>query len=326
MSDRDLHLDFVKGILVIVMVIYHTMNYFSTASPEDFEYIRFVAGSFIFISGYIVSTIYEKKYQLDKHKVAKRLIVRGLKLFTIFTVLNLVINLLGLTHYRKPHFNLEQYLNNLSIIYISGNGRLAAFQILLPISYLLIVAPAYFIFYRFRKSMIAATLIAALFYTLMKIDSYNLSLLLIGFVGLSFGTQINMDHFYRINSKLILLLLLFLLFNIMGYLSRNILTYSIGILIILKLIYDFSKTLSLKKQTYQIIILLGQYSLVSYIMQIIFLHGLSKLLLKQRWGLGYETISIFMLTNMFLIVLCIIVRFIRDRNKMLDKSYRLIFS
>ena len=50
---RNAPLDFVKGLLVIAMVVYHEMNYFSTAGPEGFGHVRFVTGSFIFISGYI---------------------------------------------------------------------------------------------------------------------------------------------------------------------------------------------------------------------------------------------------------------------------------
>ena len=34
-SNRDSSLDFVKGILVIFMVIYHIMNYFTTAGAEE---------------------------------------------------------------------------------------------------------------------------------------------------------------------------------------------------------------------------------------------------------------------------------------------------
>ena len=50
-SDRDLSLDFVKGILVIIMVIYHLMNHLSTASPKAFDYVRFVTGSFYPVDG-----------------------------------------------------------------------------------------------------------------------------------------------------------------------------------------------------------------------------------------------------------------------------------
>src|SRR5215471_235911 len=109
-TPRDLILDFVKGILVIVMVIYHVMNVFSTASPEAFGYIRFVSGSFIFISGYIISVFYEQRFQTDGTSTSKRLAVRGLKILFIFTILNIFINLTGLKNPSKTQLGLQQYL------------------------------------------------------------------------------------------------------------------------------------------------------------------------------------------------------------------------
>ena len=61
-DSRDLALDFVKGILVVFMVIYHAMNIFSSAGFESFRYIRFVSGSFLFISGYVIALFYEPKF------------------------------------------------------------------------------------------------------------------------------------------------------------------------------------------------------------------------------------------------------------------------
>src|SRR5262249_37814346 len=120
-TNRDLILDFVKGILVIVMVIYHVMNIFSKASPEAFGYIRFVSGSFIFISGYIISTFYEQKFQTDRVGTSKRLVVRGLKLLFIFTVLNIAVNLTGTGNPNKIQFGVQQYLGHISTIYTSGD-------------------------------------------------------------------------------------------------------------------------------------------------------------------------------------------------------------
>jgi len=326
MSDRDLHLDFVKGVLVVVMVIYHTMNYFFTSSPEDFAYIRFVTGSFIFISGYIISAVYMKKYRMDKNRICLRLIVRGLKLFIMFTVLNLSINLLAIENYKGVQFGLQNYLNNIGQIYISGNSRSVAFQILVPISYLLIVSTAYIIFYGFKKTTIALTLILTFLYTFLNIDSYNLYLVLIGLVGLSVGLLFNIERAYSIKSKFIIFCCLSICLGIMGYLDRNIFLYSLGIIIVLKLIYDFSKTVNLKKQIFQLIILLGQYSLVSYIIQIVFLHLLSMLLLKERWELGYEIVSIFLVTNIFLLGICTSLRFLRYRYRLIDNSYKFFFA
>jgi hypothetical protein len=114
--------------------------------------------------------------------------------------------------------------------------------------------------------------------------------------------------------------------SLMGYLDKYIIAYSMGIIIILKLFYDLGRSSNLQTHLNQLIILLGQYTLVCYIMQIVFLQGLVFLLSRRRWGLGYETISIFLITIIFLSVLSLSIRFLRDRYTFMDKVYRLVFA
>ena len=49
-SARDARFDMIKGTLVLLMVIYHVMSIASTATAEDYRYIRFISGSFIFVT------------------------------------------------------------------------------------------------------------------------------------------------------------------------------------------------------------------------------------------------------------------------------------
>jgi hypothetical protein len=325
-SQRDLPLDFVKGFLVIVMVIYHTMNYFTNASSEVYGYVRFVTGSFVLISGYIVTAFYGQKYGPDKLQASKRLVVRGMKLLTIFTSMNLIICLLGIQNHRNSQYDTFIYLSSLSDIYISGNSKLTAFQILVPISYLLIVSPVYILLDRIRKVLLGTTLLLPLFYILLKIDSYNLYLGIVGLMGASAGMLVNMDTLYSVRNKSIIVVCFITVISLFRYFDRNILTYSAGILILMKLTYDFAKRVNLSKWHYQLIILLGQYSLVCYIMQILFLHGLFKVLSKPWWGLWYETITIFLVTTIFLSGLCNLLRFLRNQYRFCNKSYQFIFS
>jgi uncharacterized membrane protein len=62
---RDVTLDLVKGVLVVIMVVYHAMNIFSTAGPHEYAYVRFVSGSFILMSGYIVARFHEAQFNED---------------------------------------------------------------------------------------------------------------------------------------------------------------------------------------------------------------------------------------------------------------------
>jgi hypothetical protein len=325
-SDRDFSLDFVKGVLVVVMVIYHTMNYFSTAGDQGFGYVRFVTGSFIFISGYIISIFYEKKYRIDRAGVSKRLLSRGLKLLMIFTALNVLINLAGIGNPRKAPLGIGRYLGNVTSIYVFGDGKLAAFQVLLPISYLLMLSPVLLFFNGFKKSFVVIALSIAFFFSFFNIDSANLGLGIVGVIGLSVGMVINgLDRSFFVKNKTIIFCGLAICIGMMGYLDRNVMTYSIGIMAVLKLFYDLAKNVDLGRRVCQVIILFGQYTLVCYIMQIAFLQGLFRILSGRRWGFGYENISIFVATNIFLLALCTLAKRLRFRYEFADKTYRFIF-
>ena len=49
--------DFVKGVLVLLMVLYHWMNYFVSVEANLYRYFRFLTPSFILISGVLVSSV-----------------------------------------------------------------------------------------------------------------------------------------------------------------------------------------------------------------------------------------------------------------------------
>src|SRR4051812_8978697 len=57
-SKRVPALDFTKGALVLIMVLYHWMNYFIRADGDVYKYLRFLTPSFIFITGFLVSQVY----------------------------------------------------------------------------------------------------------------------------------------------------------------------------------------------------------------------------------------------------------------------------
>ena len=98
-AQRISALDFTKGALVLLMVLYHWINYFIGPQWEYYQYLRFLTPSFIFITGFMISNIYLSKYDAADPRLPKRLFTRGLKLMAIFLVLNVartfVIPVLG---------------------------------------------------------------------------------------------------------------------------------------------------------------------------------------------------------------------------------------
>src|SRR5882762_4894676 len=87
-------IDFTKGALVLVMVLYHWLNYFIATEGDFYRYLRFVTPSFIFITGFLISNVYLSKYEISDWQLPKRLIQRGLKLLGVFIFLNMAISFL----------------------------------------------------------------------------------------------------------------------------------------------------------------------------------------------------------------------------------------
>src|ERR1035437_5508628 len=104
-TERIQEIDFTKGILIISMVIYHTLN---SHRVFPHQFMAFLPASFIMITGFIITQIYFPKYGLDIKGLRTRLAVRSLKLLLIFTVLNLVI----LTIWPKYHYGKAFELEN----------------------------------------------------------------------------------------------------------------------------------------------------------------------------------------------------------------------
>lgn len=110
------------------------------------------------------------------------------------------------------------------------------------------------------------------------------------------------------------------------YLSANLATYALRTIVILKLLCDLSKVVGPGSRLARASILLGQYSLVCYIAQIIFMQLLSRGLSRPRWELGYETIFVVFATVGFLLVLSAGLAMLCDHYRFVAKAYKLTFS
>ena len=327
MNNRDLNLDFVKGFLVVSMVIYHTFNYFSSAGYLATRYVRFSTGAFIFISGYLVATYYKNKYNLNKKAVCKRLIIRGIKLLLIFLVINLLISAIGLESHKNIQYSLDQFLENLGTVFISGNTNLFVFPILVPISYALILSPLFLIFKEYKKSLIIIIAILISIYLIFDLNVLNLFGLIISIIAMLIGLlQDERRLYFSLRNKVLIGCLFFLCIFLMKYFDRNVLTYTLGILILLKLVYDFSKTQNPASPVSRIFAFWGQYPLVCYLSQIFFLQIIHRFVFKNRYDIGYQILLIVVITCAFLFILCKTLDLLRNRFTLIDKSYKLIFS
>jgi peptidoglycan/LPS O-acetylase OafA/YrhL len=323
---RDQGLDFVKGFLVVVMALYHGMNYFSNVPAEYYGYLRFVNGSFVFISGYVVAVFYADRARSNRFEAFRRLALRGFKLLCIFTALNLAVSAIGMTNYRAVTFGLSDYLDSAADIYGSGQARQIAFRILVPISYVLALSGLYLVSKRSQALLILATILASLLWTWFAEVPPNVFFLLTGLLGLSFGLMKSDVLQHRIRSWPVIAVGFAGLASVMNILSGNVLAYGIGVGLLLKLVYDGASRLSSDGRAYRIVVLLGRYSLVSYIGQIGFLFLLHRALRGHSLSPAGELAFAFVATCAFLVAACLSIDWLRRRFRLVEGTYRLVFA
>src|SRR5437016_4590324 len=196
-AHRNPALDFTKGALVLFMVLYHWLNYFIATQGDFYRYLRFLNPSFIFITGFLISNVYLSKYEIADPQLPKRLVQRGLKILGLFVFLNVTLSFLFSESYNGKILFDPLSTRNIIAIYVKGNayvagiGKAAAFHILVPISYLLLLSAGLLIACRFLKYTFHVVfmffLLCVLLLDLIGLDSANLDLLTIGLLGVIIG-------------------------------------------------------------------------------------------------------------------------------------------
>ena len=326
---RNPALDFTKGALVLLMVLYHWINYFVSPQGSVYTYLRFITPSFIFIAGFLVAHVYPVKYGWGNPAAAKRLVIRGLKLLALFTILNVIANMAFATSHKGTMPGLESFLRNATSIYLSGNGR-ASFGVLVPISYLLLLSAGILLAGEASKYSVHI-LCAALFLSLALLNVYNLSsanleLIAVGLLGMVLGLypleRVNrwIGHPYVLMSLYVGYVYAVTLWDVVYVLQV------IGVCLSVMLIYIAgTKGVSWSKTTRQIN-LLGKYSLFGYVAQI----GLLELLHRGLPHLHLGILSVWIISFIGAFALTIIMvkmlDWIREKSHTVDILYRFTFS
>jgi peptidoglycan/LPS O-acetylase OafA/YrhL len=156
-------LDFAKGVLVLVMVLYHWMNYFVGLDSPFYRYLRFLTPSFIFLAGFLISQVYSPRFLAGDARIPGRLVRRGLKLLLLVLFLNGTARVLGIGM-AGAHVS-DQSLRGLAWAYLTGSTPVA-FSVLVPIGYLLILSAGLLVLSRRFYAvfhLVSAALIAAAF-------------------------------------------------------------------------------------------------------------------------------------------------------------------
>lgn len=318
-------IDLTKGILVVFMAIYHGLNYFDRGSGRHF-YLAFVPPSFIIVTGFIVSQVYTRKYGNGLIRLGARLWGRSLKILLIFTALNIVIRIAFSQSAYGVGFDLDEYLRNWVNIYVEGNPRMAIFDILLPIAYVLFLSVLSVWLESVMKYVGSFTAISlSLLCVVLELSGrsiYNVNLIGAGFVGIALGSlplqQINRFLLLQMNFLLLpLLYVLLMMFSPDAFYSQLFLT-----VVCLMIIYGASIRANTETWVSREIMRIGKYSLLAYITQVGCLYTLLKVLAR------FEIGSVIPVTAAVVIswTISFLSDYFRSKFRLMDRIYTLVFS
>ena len=327
--------DFTKGALVLFMVLYHWLNYFYGPQGAIYKYLRFLTPSFIFITGFLISHVHFPKYGTGSARLLRRLFLRGVKLLAIFIALNLLASLLIPELFVRNLFAGRSTLVGLDAVFFTarasgdGVGKVAAFGILVPISYLLMLAgllSKVCKFFKFTFHAAGALLLTCMvFLDLHGIQSVNLELVTVGIVGVIFGyasddkVQALMSRRWAMVFAYCVYVVAITIWDVSFYVQM------LGACLTTALIYLVGVTRDGSGRLYGQITRLGRYSLFGYISQIAILQLLNAGL--RHVDRGYAVLGTSFVAALALTLISVeAVDRGRKRSKALDGIYKTVFA
>jgi uncharacterized membrane protein len=323
-GSRIVALDMTKGVLVVFMVIYHSLNY-TTEYYLAFRYMAFLPPSFILIVGFLLSSVYSARYDVRDLRLHQRLIIRGVKLILLFTLLNAT----ALIFRGPPLRNLELFFGHFPEIYLAGAGRLAAFEILLPIGYLLVLAPVLILVdhaSRFALPVFAVGFLAACaFLDANGRSSLNFSMLAAGVLGIVLG-RVPLARLELLRHLWPIPLLIYgAVFSVATATGQTYFLQILSACAALALIYGLNARFDAPSWPQQRLLRLGQYSLVSYIVQIAILQVLVRLFGRpEPWSVEFFLLLFGTLALMTALIEC--VNRVRTRSAGVEAVYKAVFA
>jgi fucose 4-O-acetylase-like acetyltransferase len=313
-------LDFTKGVLVLLMVLYHWSNYFLGVEGFYYRYIRFLTPSFIFITGFLVGHVYLPKYTRTDMRLPKRLLIRGAKLAAIFAMLNAAPVLFTMRLSSSRLLDWPLYLGQ-----ASASGR-AAFTILLPIAYLLMIAAALALLSRvyqlaFRVAAIAGVVAAGALEATGRTNAF-VELISIGLLGIIVG-EIPMQRIESGIRRLPLVTGIYVAYLYSITIWKEVYALQlVGVAVTLAIIYLIG--CAVKNRFAEYAVLMGKYSLLGYIAQIAILQTLHTMLRSVSANVGEAVLSL----GLGIVLTCGIVTsvdWLRGRVPLLNRSYAAVF-
>ncbi len=307
------------------MVIYHAINY-SVFRPWAFRFLGFLPLSFILITGFLVGQIYAAKLNIVGAKVYLRLATRGLKLLLLCTALN-VANFIATEG--NVYDGLWEFGARAQEFYLTGNGRIGIFEILIPIGYFLLIAPGLvWLNSRTRVASPVLTVIIVILCIALErqgVTYKNLSLFSIGMLGMTFGS-IPMKSVDWLARKWLFVAAIYGIYRLLTYfLGDSYPIQSFGATISVLLLYSCALKSSTDTLIGRQMVTFGKYSLVGYIAQIAIL----RLLVKVFGGKPETIFGVCLLAAGALLItflLVLVLDKVRQKSRPTDFLYKSVFA
>ena len=333
---RNEKIDIIKGVLVLLMVVYHCASMTMSRVPEFLiitNKLGFLHSSFLIISGYICGCYYFPRLNIGERQVKRRLYQRAWKMFLIFLISNLILYLIiPVFDIKKMIFALEIEGGFIKNCILSMNGNFAAFEILYYFSIFFFLI-GFSIKYLSNFFLLVSLIIISGF----SIFSHTAFFVGCGMVGYLFGVlfvERRLEKFWNsiIKFKWLfpMLLILYITFhpNVglffkcypymkLAFVSLETFLWFISFLVIILNFFG--------RQLQNVIILLGNYTLFAYMFQMLIIRVVSIVCCRfSIIGFDYYFISL-ITTVIILFVTLISLDKLRNSHKAIDDIYCTVF-
>ena len=319
-------LDAAKGFLVAVMVVYHSLNYTSQYALS-FRYLSFLPPSFIFITGFLIARVYYPRAAAGEPGLTKKLLLRSLRLLLLFVALNVVSQFVRSPAYGRS-VGVEAFFREWPHTFVLGGHRMGVFEVLLPIAYLLALAPLLLRLMHWHRLFLP--LFTAAIFALCCVHEYrdtpvaNLRLMSAGLIGLLAGRWLrdpaDLGRGFWIAAAALAAYAVFVAGR--GYLYHVQLA---GAIVAVVFFSGASQRMGAESWFARWMILLGQYSLLAYIVQIAILQVQSRFTGRPD-PLSVEALGIFVGTLGLTTLSAVAARWVRARSALADRAYKLILA
>jgi len=277
----------------------------------------------------VIANVYPAKYGWGNLQASERLISRGLKILTLFTLLNLIANVMFASNYKGAMPGIGGFIRDAPSIYLSGNAR-ASFWVLVPISYLLLLSAGVFLAGRASKYSVhllcASSFLCVAVLNLYDRSSPILEMVAIGLLGMVFGLcpieTINRwaDHPYMIFGLNVGYIFAITMWGVVYFLQV------VGVCLSVMLIYLVGMKIVAWDRIHHPINLLGKYSLFGYVAQI----GLLQLLHRALPYAQLEVVEVWIISFVGAFVLTFVMVNVLDclraKSGTMDRLYRVTLS